>query len=340
MGFDDRYAYIYRKVEIMENLKQSESIILTEKDKKINGEEIASSNKNDYYSRREFKKLSDIMLVHKTNYAPKNSTIESRISANVMDTVSVTIFGQSYDINLRPCRDTVHFCANHEVTANNGGNWDLCKYAVITPLLNIPKKKFRSNCPVDTFVEGAVLLKGKSYVLCPKEEMETVKMNNPGLIVVGYEGNSLGYANTLLWILGYPVAYGNSWGFSSSQNQKAYEEIVLKAGYKSLSPHFFSEENIVENSNISISYAVGILELIINHPELHNIDSYELAEETKLFTTLCYCDTTTPGYLNKLLSEIGLNESYTNKFASNDEFDSYCISLIDEAKQLRTKKLS
>ncbi len=334
MDYSERRAYIEKMYGIPMMLENGETVVLTENDKKCSLEEIKKSNdpNNSYGLKRDFEQLEEVMLVHKTNYAPHDSTIESRMTANVFDTSGVFINGEPYTINLRPCRNTVHFAANHEVSPNGGGNWDDCKYAIITPLTSIPKDKYKSNCPVDTFVNGPVTLTEKAYLLCPKDEIEEMKKSNPNLYVIGYEGTSaLDYANSLLWMLGYPVGQGNDWGFSS-QHQTSYENLLSQNGYENLSPHYYSETKEIEEANWNMTYVVGVLELIMNTPKLHNIDSHELAKQTMLYETLCFCDDATPGFLNMLLFQIGMKESYPGSFASPEEFEQYCISLIDEAK--------
>lgn len=333
MTFKERCEFIDRVFEIMEKLENGEMVVLNESDRNRSKEMIKESN-NSYLDIRKFEQLKDVMLVHKTHYAPKNSTIETRMSANVIDTIPISIFNETYNINLRPCRNTLHFSANHEVHANVGGDWNSCKYAIITPLLSIPKDRIKSNCSVDTFVYGPVSLKKGSYILCPKEEVETIKLKNPGLIVVGYEGTcAMDYANALLWVLGYPVAYGDDWGFCSD-HQKSYDEVLLNAGYKDFTPHYYTDDNELEDADWNISYTVGILELIINQPELHSIDSEELAKQTRIFNSICYCDKATPGYFNNLLEEIGMTKSYVGGFTRVYEVHDYCISLIDEAKEI------
>ena len=336
MDWVESRAFIDRIYEVESKLEEGETVVLTENDKKLSKEQIKESNdsKNFMATKRPFEKLEDYMLVHKTQYAPQNSIIETRMSGNVVDKTMVPIGDKFYEINVRPCRNTVHFSSNHEVRGNSGGNWDNCKYAVVTPLVSIPKEQFRSNKSVDTFVEGRVSLKSGSYILCPKEEMETIKMKNPGIIIVGYDGeNVLDYANTLLWMLGYPVVYGDDWGIDS-YHDKSYHEVLEKAGFKNFDAHTYTDMANVENANWCISYAVGILELIANNSEFANIDSRELVEQSGLFKTLCYCDAATPGYLNNLLDEIGMKKSFVGPFADDEEFDKYCIALIDEAKIL------
>jgi hypothetical protein len=341
MDFTESMAFINRSYEVRNKLDDGEPVILTENDKKTARAEIKESNdRNNFFGeKREFKKIDDVMLVHKTNFAPHNSTIETRLSANITEQSTIPIYDGWYTINERPCRNTIHFSANHEVSGNSGGNWDSCKYVVITPLVDIPKERVKSNSPVDTFAEGAVSLKEGAYVLCPKEEMDAIKEMNPGLIVVGYEGdNALYYANTLLWMLGYPVVYGDDWGMFSEQHD-SYKEVLVNAGYDNFDAHKFSKTKKIEEANYYMSYAVGILELIMKTPELRSIeDLYELAQESKLFNAISFANIATPGYLNKLLAEIGMSESFTGQFANVDEFRDYCVSLIEEAKNLAACK--
>ena len=338
MNINEILAFTNRSYDVRLQLARGETVILTEQDKIMGTEEIRKANdRKNFGDKREFKQLKDIMLVHKTKYPPQNSTIQSRVSANVVDQGHVFIGSKAYTVNIRPCRNTIHFSANHEVTGNSGGDWNDCKYIIITPLVNIPKKQFRSNRSVDTFVEGAVALKKGTYLLCPKDEIETLKMKNPGVCVIGYEGTvAQDYAETLLWMLGYPVPYGGSWGFSSSHT-KSYMDVLKESGYDKFDAHFYSKSVEIENANFCISYAVGILELIMNNLELASMDSYELVEQTRMTQIIGPCDQATPGYLNKLLTEIGMAPSYVAPFKDYEELENYCIALVDEAKQHQSR---
>ena len=341
MEFSESLAFIERGYEVKRNLAHGTPVVLTEEDKKKGVMEIKESNDRRKFGResREFKKLDDVMLVHKTNYPPRKCTIETRVSAKVVEQETIFIFEGWYTVNSRPYRNTVHFAANHEVSGNSGGDWYSMKYAVITPLTSIPKERVKSNRSVDTFVEGSVSIGEGSYILCPKEEMAAIQEMNPGVTVVGYEGTCvLDYANILLWILDKPVVFGNDWGIASEQAE-SYQSVLTREGYTNFDAHYFSETEKVSNANKGMSLAVGILELIMNTPELCSIDdSYEIAEQGGLFDTLCYCDRATPGYLDKLLNEIGLKGRYEGPFASNEDFQDWCVSLIDEAKELAACK--
>ena len=320
-------------------IKNNIPIVLTKKDKEEQVARIkASYDKNSFdldSKDRRIKSLEDIMLVHKTNFIPKNGEIGTRQSSNVMNETDVTIAGNQYEINIRPTRNTVHFSVNHEVVANNGGNWDSCKYAVIVPLLSIPKEQFGSNNCVDTFTNGKVLLGEGTFILCPQNEMEKVQQQNPNVIVIGYEGESvLDYANSLLWMLGYSVEIGNDWGFEDVQRQNEYSKIIKDAGYKSTTHHTHTKEKEIERQLFYINYVIGVLELVINNPIFQEIDTNTIIMDGKIRDYLYFYNKDTEAWFNKCLGELGIDVKYPERINCEEDFINYCALLVETAKNL------
>ena len=225
--FKIQFASDNVKTIIEYNKKNNILNILTEEDKKYVEGQIESSISSEFSMfKREINSVEDIMLIHKTNYAPKDEVIGTRLSSEVIDTSEVIINGVKYDVKVRPVRDTVHFSVNHEVSSHGGGNWDDCKYAVLVPLLSIPKEQFGSNRVVDTFTKGKVKLTDQAYIICPQEEIEKVQKDNPKVTIISYEGTNVkDYAKILLWMLGYSVERGNEWGLENTYNANKYYNI-------------------------------------------------------------------------------------------------------------------
>lgn len=338
------------RIVIKYYIENNISIVLTQEDK-----ENCRRSIDEYYNKkgiiigekeRSIKKLEDIMLVHKTNFAPINGEIGTRLSSNVVDITDVMIDGIKYNINLRPTRNSVHFTVNHEVAPNNGGNWNLCKYAVLTPLLSIPKEQFSSNNCVDTFTKGKVELTSEAFIICPADEIEQIKKKNPNVTIIGYKGETvMDYANTLLWMLGYSVELGNDWGFEDVERENAYTNMISNAGYESTEYHYYSKSKEIERKNYYISYIIGVIELVKNNPELYNIDSETIINDSKISEYLSYCDEDTYKLFNYYLSEIGIpDELFLKKenIKSKIDYKAYSKLLIDTAKNLgknQTKKI-
>lgn len=325
------------KIVINYFIENNLPIILTQQDKDHFIKKIKESNNKDnwYTEKRKIERIEDVMLVHKTNYSPQNDTIDSRMTSNVTDSIEVEIAGEKHNINLRPRRNSVHFSVNHEVSPNNGGNWNDMKYVVIVPLLGVPKEQFGSNNCVDTFTEGAVKLNEKSYIICPKDEIEIVKKNNPNATVIGYEGENVqNYANALLWALGYPVEQGNDWGFENTLHQNEYTQMMQKEGYSSFIHHTHTKTKQIETKRFYVSMIIGVIELIMNNSKFNNIDSKTIVEQTQISKYLYYCDDDTRDLFNYYLQEIGLEPNYLNQGNSDEDALKYCISLIDIAKKM------
>lgn len=316
-------------------------IILTEDDKKYLMKKISESHYKEafFQEKRRIEKLEDIMLVHKTNFAPINNEIGTRFSSKVVDIANVTISGKQYDINLRPRRNSVHFSVNHEVMPNNGGSWSLCKYAVLIPLLSVPKWQFVSNNCVDTFTNGKISLNNKAYIICPKEDVDEIKRKNSNVTVIGYEGtNVLDYANSLLWALGYSVELGNDWGFNDTNRQNAYSKLIIENGYSTTQHHSKTKTKIIEEKNYYVCFIIGVIELIKNNPEMHNIDSDIIIKDSKIAEYLYYCDIDTYELFNSYLYEIGVEPYFPVEGINQEDYMNYCKLLIDNAKQLGKRK--
>lgn len=161
---------------------------------------IASGNDS-----KKIKGLSDLVLVHKTDYIPIDGIIKSSKDAGVLEDSRVIINGQEYIIDVPSERESVHFCLNGEVTSHKFGNWDKCKYAILIPFDKIDKDIIAGGTTVDTYTKGSVQIPQGSYILCPQSEIEKLESLTRNLNVVGYEGeNVTGYANMFLsQVLGY-----------------------------------------------------------------------------------------------------------------------------------------
>lgn len=161
---------------------------------------IASGNVS-----KKIKGLSDLVLVHKTDYIPIDGVIKSSKDAGVLEDSRVSINGQEYIIDVPSERESVHFCLNGEVTSHKFGNWDESKYAILIPFDKIDNDIIIGGTTVDTYTKGSVQIPQGSYILCPQSEIEKLESLTRNLNVVGYEGeNVTGYANMFLsQVLGY-----------------------------------------------------------------------------------------------------------------------------------------
>lgn len=205
---DEKIKYLIGKMNNLNGIEDVQEInkILQEGitiDKIL--EEISTKQYDEYIEHKGLESLSDIILVHKTYYAPQNNTIKTSENAGATVEHDFTFEGKEYNYLTPSHRQTIHFSMNGEVTANDGGNFTGRKYAILIPFENIDKEQIGSAYPVDTFLDGDVRIQPGGYILCPEVEREKVGKQNPNLIVLGYEKESVDeYGDKLLeQVLGY-----------------------------------------------------------------------------------------------------------------------------------------
>ncbi len=86
----------------------------------------------------------------------------------------------------------------------------------------------------DFFVRGSAKLNNNDWILCPQEEVEIIKKENPDVNVIGYEGeNVINYTNRFMELFGYRTfemgehgyIESSAWGF-----EKEYENELMNRG--------------------------------------------------------------------------------------------------------------
>ena len=171
--------------------KEGISFTLGEEDK------MTPNNSSDLYDD------SNLLLVHKTRYIPRENVVRSGYLNGGMRKVIVNLPGQDFSFEYPYARNTIHFCINGEVKSHLSGYFDKRRYAVIIPYKLLEKKNLKALREEDTYFDGTVDISG-GYILCPKNEVKKISEENPNAIVVGYEGECVdGYAEAFIRILGY-----------------------------------------------------------------------------------------------------------------------------------------
>lgn len=221
--------------------------VLTEADK------IPSKHPRNYSSK------SSLIGVHKTKYPPTANIIKSAKDAKVQFSDTVEINGVTYEYSYSSPRDTVHMAMNDEVSSHMYGSWDTCKYAILIPFEDIPNEKIARVAPMDTFTRGSLDITENSWILCPKEEVKSLKAFNPKAHVLGYEGeNVLGFSKPFLTQLGYRGEDVGMWSWSDDVSAKEFYELMekenLKAGTHSHT-YFHEDEEVITRMNKAISLA-------------------------------------------------------------------------------------
>lgn len=263
------------KIENAETLKNLE-ISLQEAIEMLenNGDKVilTDSDKISFYTPSNYSSTSSLMCVHKTNYMPTANIIKSAKDSNVNMKKEISLNGKQYEYSYNSARSTVHFAVNDEVSSHSYGSWDDCKYAVLIPFEDIPKEKIGRAAPMDTFTRGSVDISENTWILCPKNEVDQLKVFNPKAHILGYEGENVkGFSRPLLTQLGYPGEEVGMWGWEDNTSNKRFYELMEKEEIK-IGTHtytYFAED---ERILTSINHAVALSKMLRDN---HLITSVE-----------------------------------------------------------------
>lgn len=188
-------------------------------------------------------KTHDKVMVHCTNFFPKNKTILCAYDGNKKQLIDFEYNGDNKKVEYLSHRHTVHFTINSavkttEATKMYGGTWEQPKFIIIEPLKE-HENQFVSalNCYSDEFTYGSVKLGDKpilmvrddSYNEIPKEEIHNYN-------IIKYKGNYNSCVDNLLHILGYELKHDDA-----NAPVHAHSDIGIT-------------ENVLNNRNILINY--------------------------------------------------------------------------------------
>ena len=226
--------------------------------------------------------IDDLVMVHKTSYFP-NKAIKTPFDTKkfAMKTINCKIDGEDreYKYPIRSYRNTVHFCLNGGVESHAYGRWDDIKYAILMPLSK-NKDKIVGGTECDLFSLGSVPITDNAYILCPKEEIDKMKVANPTAHVIGYEGDSISqYVNIFLSnILGYkykvPTLNSRRWDNGRGIDAENVWKLMNDNGWE-LTDHNGSKWDINDHIQQSIDLLDGWLKIVIHEKLLYsssNID--------------------------------------------------------------------
>ena len=308
-GINANLREIKQKMSLIEDAKTLYEIGITPTDAigllESNGIQpvLSESDKCVFLHPRDYSTKSSLIGVHKTKYAPTANMIKSAKDSNVEFKKSITINGVKYEYSYKSGRDTVHMAMNDEVSSHMYGSWDDCRYAVLIPFDDIPDCKIGRAEPMDTFTQGSIELSENAWILCPKNEVERLKVFNPKVHVLGYEGESVqGFSQPFLTQLGYRAeeVCADKWLDNESNNQ--FNKLMEREGIK-VCPHsltyFFEDERCLTSINqaVSLSKLLRDNHLITTPEDIQNIMN-QLQDNVQSF-----------GYI---LSDLGSKTGYEN----------------------------
>lgn len=223
---------------------------------------LSESDKSISIHPRNYTSKSSLIGVHKTKYAPTANMIKSAKDSNVEYQKHITLNGTEYEYSYKSARDTIHLAMNDEVSSHLFGSWDDCKYAILIPFVDIPNEKIGRVATVDTFTRGSIELSENSWILCPKNEVEKLKIFNPKAHVLGYEGENVkGYSKPFLTQLGYRGEDVGMWNWADNESAKQFIELMQKEGLK-IGTHTYTYFHEDEEILSSINQAVALSKLL------------------------------------------------------------------------------
>lgn len=220
--------------------------------------------------------VSDLVLIHKTEYPPIDSIIKSSKDAGALGKSSFWVGEKEYYVRYPSERETVHFCLNGEVESHNMGDFDNRKYAIIIPFKAMDRSNIVGGNTVDTYTKGSVDIPKGSYILCPISEMEYLKSVTNNLQVVGYEGETVdGYANYFIsQVLGYKKETIGEWAWENTEDSMNVSIIFEEYGLENNS-HSYSDENKIADAKMGIHAVCEFLKIVKEHGIITDEKSYE-----------------------------------------------------------------
>lgn len=209
-----------------------------------------------------FDKLEDFVLIRKTNYSPSGDEIKTARNAGGITQERIEAGGLIFDIEYETPRDTVHFSVNGEVGDHEAGKWENSKYAIIVPLVNVDN--IVNSRVEDTFVRGNVDIK-KGYLLCPIDEIDKIKEDNPNLTVIGYNGENVdGFADIFISMLGYKCEKVKDDGWSNSYDKERAQKTITTTLGVDHEKHYMSTEGIEEDIDMGKREFIAIIDKLFD----------------------------------------------------------------------------
>lgn len=260
----------------------------------------------------EFQGVEDFMFVHVTRYCPKKSKINSpREAAGRLTGHSMEIDGVTYDYDIPYMRDTVHFTVNAEVNTSHGYlNCDDCRYAVLIPFVDVFESQEVKGEPADMYtINGGPKLTKNSYILCPSDEIEQVINDNPGVTVVGYEGESVrGFSGPFVSTIGYRYSATDAHSFIEQKDSLKFLDILKRNGIES-SSHYYSKERNKEMAYGIFEKELRMFDVIVDNDLIHDeLDTIRILQQLSQTRPFRYdiCDEEQKVYLLARAKEKGI----------------------------------
>lgn len=223
---------------------------------------LDESDREIFERPRDYRRKSDLIAVHKMDIMPTGDRLSTVGEEHVQKTDKITLDGKEYQYSYELQRNTMHVSLNDEVSSHLAGNWDNCHYTVLQPFDEIENNQIGSAMPNDTYTRGGIALSKNAWILCPADEVEAAKQQNPGVHVLGYKGeNSKGLAAPFLSQLGYRAESVGQWGWSDQESQKQFHEMMECRGIQEIQ-HDNSTDAEDEEFQIATNKVIALIKML------------------------------------------------------------------------------
>ncbi|MCQ2382030.1 MAG: hypothetical protein MJ054_01865, partial [Clostridia bacterium] len=255
----------------------------------------------------DYQSTKDLIAVHKMDVMPTGSRLSTVGEAGIKATEKIVLDGKEYEYNYLLERNTVHVSMNDEVSSHLGGNWENCHYTVLQPFAEIPKEQVSSMVPNDTYTRGGFDLTSNAWILCPVDEVDTVKELNQGVHVVGYQAeNAKGLAAPFLSQLGYRAESVGQWGWGNEETQKKFLDLAQQEQINTVQ-HCDSTDKEDEEFNIATNKTIAIIKMLVKENLVQSYADLERLkpqlEQNAFYATTCHILQSTNVLDMKLINE-------------------------------------
>ena len=245
----------------------------------------------------DYQEKNDLIWVHETDIMPKQSEdnyshVATPHQAGTEITKKITINGNDYRYSYADDTKTLFGSLNGKLEFDpQRDDPQKQRYVVLQPLAGIPNDRIGSLRPSNTYIKGKMFgdsgldLTRDAWILCPKDELETVKKLNNKVHVIGYQPDVInglperGVVNAFISQLGYRVeSIGDetqgwrdeTFSFENNRQLKALadKENLPVCAYGS---HDAIEDVCMNNTN----QRIALMKTLVNQKVIKSVKDYQ-----------------------------------------------------------------
>ena len=236
---------------------------------------LDESDREIFERPRDYQSRADLIAVHKMDNMPTHNRLSTPAELGLEHTESITLDGKEYAYSFQLQRNTMHVSMNDEVSSHFAGNWDNCHYTVLQPFHEIGDVEIGNAAPNDTYTRGGIALSKNAWILCPADQVAEVKQQNPGVHVLGYQGeNSKGLAAPFLSQLGYRAEKVGQWGWDDRESQQQFDNLMQNENINAIQ-HFASTDAQDEQFLINTNQVIAIFKMLRDNHLVNSVEDFE-----------------------------------------------------------------